>query len=202
VKQNTKEQKMDDLRDQIFGKVTGDMDIFKKLGSKIPGFSGYIERQARRDSDKLLRDMIFKRFRELEGRVSSLQKDFIAHGEIQYVDDLEAVAIKLRTFADKVRTAPRGYSGLFDAVNKNEAELQNLYEYDAAMLELADEVDRSIDNVEASVGTDGLPASIRHLETSARLCVDTYNQRENVFIATFATEGVVTDITEDIEGEG
>ncbi len=192
---------MDDLRDQIFGKVTGDMDIFKKLGSKIPGFSGYIERQARRDSDKLLRDMIFKRFRELEGRVSSLQKDFIAHGEIQYVDDLEAVAIKLRTFADKVRTAPRGYSGLFDAVNKNEAELQNLYEYDAAMLELADEVDRSIDNVEASVGTDGLPASIRHLETSARLCVDTYNQRENVFIATFATEGVVTDITEDIEGE-
>lgn len=193
---------MDDLRDQIFGKVTGDMDIFKKLGSKIPGFSGYIERQARRDSDKLLRDMIFKRFRELEGRVSSLQKDFIAHGEIQYVDDLEAVAIKLRTFADKVRTAPRGYSGLFDAVNKNEAELQNLYEYDAAMLELADEVDRSIDNVEASVGTDGLPASIRHLETSARLCVDTYNQRENVFIATFATEGVVTDITEDIEGEG
>lgn len=27
---------MDDLRDQIFGKVTGDMDIFKKLGTKIP----------------------------------------------------------------------------------------------------------------------------------------------------------------------
>jgi cytochrome c556 len=192
---------MDDLRDQIFGKVTGDLDIFKKLGSKIPGFSGYIERQARRDSDKLLRDMIFKRFRELEGRVSSLQKDFISHGEIKYVDDLEAVAIKLRTFADKVRTAPRGYSGLFDAVNKNEAELQTLYEFDAAMLELADEVDRAIDNVETSVGTDGLPASIRHLETSARLCVDTYNQRENVFIATFATEEVGTDITEDVEGE-
>jgi hypothetical protein len=87
---------MDDLRDQIFGKVTGDMDIFKKLGTKIPGFSGYIERQNRRDSDKLLRDLIFKRFREMEGRVSSLQRDFIKHGEIQYVDDLEAVAIKLR----------------------------------------------------------------------------------------------------------
>jgi len=184
---------MDDLRDQIFGKVTGDMDIFKKLGTKIPGFNGYIERQARRDSDKLLRDLIFKRFRELEGRVSALQRDFIKHGDIQQVDDLEAVAIKLRTFADKVRTAPRGYSGLFDAVNKNEAELQRLYEFDAALLELADEVDRSIDNVETSVGTDGLPAAIRHLETSAQLCVDTYNQRENVFISTFSNE--------DIEGE-
>jgi hypothetical protein len=184
---------MDDLRDQIFGKVTGDMDIFKKLGTKIPGFSGYIERQARRDSDKLLRDMIFKRFRELEGRVSALQRDFIKHGDIQYVDDLEAVAIKLRTFADKIRTAPRGYSGLFDAVNKNEAELQRLYEYDAAMLELGDEVERAVDNVEASVGTEGLPAAIRHLETSAQLSVDTYNKREDVFIQTFSTE--------DLEGE-
>ena len=184
---------MDDLRDQIFGKVTGDMDIFKKLGSKIPGFSGYIERQNRRDSDKLLRDMIFKRFREMEGRVSSLQRDFIKHGEIQYVDDLEAAAIKLRTFADKVRTAPRGYSGLFDAVKKNEEELQRLYEFDAALLEMSDEVERAIDNVEASVGTDGLPASIRYLETSAQLCVDTYNQREDVFISTFSSE--------EIEGE-
>jgi hypothetical protein len=138
--------------------------------------------------------MIFKRFRELEGRVSALQRDFIKHGEIQHVDDLEAVAIKLRTFADKVRTAPRGYSGLFDAVKKNEAELQKLYEYDAAMLELGDEVDRAIDNVEASVGTDGLPASIRHLETSAQLCVDTYNQREDVFIQTFSTEGIEGEV--------
>jgi hypothetical protein len=137
--------------------------------------------------------MIFKRFREMEGRVSSIQRDFIKHGEIQYVDDLEAAAIKLRTFADKVRTAPRGYSGLFDAVKKNEEELQRLYEFDAALLEMSDEVERAIDNVEASVGTDGLPASIRYLETSAQLCVDTYNQREDVFISTFSSE--------EIEGE-
>ena len=192
---------MDDLRDMIFGKVTGDMDIFKKLGTKIPGFSGYIERQARRDSDKLLRDMIFRRFRELEGRVSAIQRDFIKHGQIQYVDDMEAVAIKLRTFADKVRTAPRGYSGLFDAVKKNEAELQRLYEYDAAMLELADEVDRAIDNVEASVDTEGLPAAISHLETSAQLCVETYDKRVDVFIETFSTSEVETYSETDIESE-
>ena len=46
---------MDDLKDQFLGKVTGDMDVFKKILSKIPGFSGYMERQNRRDSDKLFR---------------------------------------------------------------------------------------------------------------------------------------------------
>lgn len=173
---------MDEFKDQVFGKVTGDMDPFKKILSKIPGFGGYVERQKRRDSDKLIRDTIFDRFRELEGRVSGLQRDFINQGAIFYVDDLEAAAIKLRTFADRVRTASRGYSGLFDAVDINEEELTKLYEYDAAMLDLTDEVSRAIDNVEASVGTDGLPAAIRNLQTKAQDCIDTFDRREMVIL--------------------
>jgi hypothetical protein len=174
---------MDDFQDQILGKVTGDMDVFKKILSKIPGFSGYMERQNRRDSDKLVREAIFDRFRELEGRVSRLQRDFISQGQIAYVDDLEATAIKLRTFADRVRTATRGYSGLFDAVKIGEEELAKLYEYDAAMLDQADEVGRAIDNVEASMGSDGLPAAIRHLESTALRCIETFDERERVILS-------------------
>lgn len=173
---------MDELRDKIFAKVTADTDPFKQIMSKVPGFGGYVERQSRRDSDKLIRDIIFKRFRELESRVSGIQRDFIDQGQIAYVDDLERAALQMRTFADKVRTAARGYSGLFDAVKINEAELARIYEYDAAMLELGDEVERAIDNVEASVGTDGLPAAIRHLETTSRLCVETFEKREEVLM--------------------
>ena len=173
---------MSDLIDQIFGKVTGDMDPFKKILSKIPGFSGYMERQNRRDSDKLLRETVASRFEEQWGRVSGLQRDFISRGEIAYVDDLEAAAIQLRTFADRVLRAARGYSGLFDAVKINEEELATLYKYDAAMLELADEVGRAIDNVEASVGSDGLPAAIRHLTTLARQCISVFDRREEVVL--------------------
>lgn len=171
---------MSDMKDELFGKVTGDMDIFKKLLSKIPGFKGYIERQARRDSDKLLRDTIFQLFRELEGRVSALQVEFIDQGEIAYVDDLEGAAIKLRTFADRIRTAPRGYSSLFDAVKINEEELAKLYEYDARLFDMGDLVSAAIDNVQASVGTDGLPAALRNLTSTARECVEAYERREQV----------------------
>ena len=174
---------MSDLNDSILGNITGDMDVFKKLASKIPGFQGYIERQTRRDSDKVLRDMIANKVRELENQVSGLQRDFISQGEITYVDDLEAAAIKLRTFGDRVRTAPRGYSSLFEAVKINEDELARLYEYDATLLDSLDSVSRAIDNVQASIGTDGLPASIRNLETAARDCVVAYNHRNDVITA-------------------
>lgn len=164
----------------LFEKVTGDQDFFKKIANKIPGFSGYIERSNRRAADKLLRETIADRFEELWQRVSALQVDFITQGEIIYVDDLEKAAIKIRTFIDKIRRATYGYSGFFDATKVKEEELARVYEYDDAMLGLVDEIGRAIDNIEASMGTDGLPASIRNLVAKAQDCINVYNRRDEV----------------------
>ena len=174
---------MSDLTDQIMGKVAGDVDPFKSILSKVPGFGGYVERQKRRDADKLLRESIADRMEEQWGRISAIQRDLISQGQIAYIDDLEAAAIKLRTFIDRIRRAPRGYSGMFDAVKINEVELAKLYQYDAAMLEMVDEVARAIDNVEASIGSDGLPAAIRHLVSTARSCVEIYKRRAETVYA-------------------
>jgi hypothetical protein len=170
------------MSDHIFDKVQSDMDPFKKILGYIPGFKGYVERQARRDSDKLLRETVATRFEKQWGRISDLQRELISSGDIQYVDDLEAAAIKLRAFADRVRRATRGYSGLFDAVKINEVELLQLYQYDSQMLGLSDEVARAIDNVEASMGSDGLPAALRNLKTVAQQCVDVFDLREEVIL--------------------
>ncbi len=95
---------------EIFDQVTGDQDPLTKLLGKIPGFKGYVERQSRRASDKLLRTMIADHFEALWQRISGLQKELINEGEIAYIDDLESAAIKLRQFIDRVRTASYGYS--------------------------------------------------------------------------------------------
>lgn len=172
------------MSDQLFGKISSEMDPFKQILSKIPGFSGYMERQNRRDSDKLLRETVAGRYEEQWQRISALQRDFISQGEIAYVDDLEAAAIKLRAFIDRVRRATRGYSGLFDAVKINETELAQLYQYDATLLNQVDEISRAIDNVEASVGSDGLSAAIRHLSTVAQQSVQAFDRREEVILGT------------------
>jgi hypothetical protein len=164
--------------DDYFQKVTSMQDPFKKLGSYIPGFGGYVERQSRRDADKLLRDTVARRFEEQWRRTSQMQEDMVSNGMIAYVDDMEKAAIQLRTFIDKISTAPRGYSGLFDAVKINEKELESIYQFDAAFFDLADQIARANDNVEASMGDENaLPAAIRNLTMLARLAVETYNKR-------------------------
>lgn len=187
------------MTDQFFGTVQEDMDPFKKILAKIPGFKGYIERQARRDSDKLLRDSIAERFEKEWQRISALQVEFIVQGEITYVDDLERAAIKLRTFADRIRRATRGHSSLFEAVKINEAELEKLYQYDAQLLDLADGVARAIDNLEASIGSDGLPAAIRNLTSTSQAAIEAFNLREEAVLGESPAESDTPAVTDSPE---
>ena len=173
---------MSDLGDRILSKITDSKDLLTKIGSKIPGFSGYIDRQERRNSDKLLRDTISHRVMQQHKRISDLQTDFISEGEISYLDDLEKSALRLQTFADRVRTASRGYSSLFEAVKIDEDALTKILAYDDALLEMTDGVSTAIDHVQASVGTDGLKAAIRNLQTVAQDCIDAFNKRDEIVL--------------------
>ncbi len=157
----------------FFEKVKSQVDPFKKLVSYVPGFSGYVERQNRRDADKMLRETVARRFDEQWSRVSNML--------IKYVDDLEKAALQLRTFIDKISMAARGYSGLFDAAKINEKELEGIYQFDLAFFQLTDQVKSGVDNLEASLGDEtALPASIRNLTSLARLAVETFERRSEV----------------------
>ena len=166
----------------ILGRIREEQNVFAKLLSKVPGFSGYIDRENRRSADKLLRETIATRYEEQWRRISSLQRDLISQGGIAYVDDLEGAAIKIRQFIDRVRTAAYGYAGFFDAVKVQSEELEQLYQYDLWLLSLVDEISRAIDNVEASLGTEGLPAAIRNLTRLARESVEAYEKRSQAIL--------------------
>lgn len=170
----------------LFEKVSGDLNFFQKLLAKVPGFKGYFEKQNRRASDKLLRETIANRYEEQWKRISAIQRDLISQGEIGSISGLESAAVKLRQFIDRVRTASYGYAGFFDAVKINEDELAAVYQFDLALLSGVDEISRAVDNVEASIGTDGLKAAIRNLTTLAQQSVDLFNRRKEAMIGTIA----------------
>jgi len=167
----------------LFDGVTEDQDPIKRLVSKIPGFGGYIERQNRRAADKLLRELIASKFSVVWKRVGTLQADLASAGELMYLDDLEKAAIKIQTFTDKIENASYGYSSFFDAVKINEEELKKIYQFDESLLAMEDEVSNAIGNVETSIGTDGLPAAIRHLVSLSNALVETYEGRDQLLIS-------------------
>jgi len=168
----------------LFDRVSSDQDFFTKLLGKIPGFDGYIERGNRRVADKLLRETVAARYEGHWARLSQVQRDMIRQGDISNLADVEAAAIKLRQFVDRIKTAAYGYSSFFDAVKINKMDLARVYEYDLALLETGEEVGRAIDHLEASIGSDGLTAAMRNMITVSQGCVDAFEKRNEVMMGT------------------
>lgn len=176
------------MSDDPLGKITEGKDIIGKIRNFLAEYVGYVDRENRRDGDKLLRETIEKRYDEQWGRISELQKQFIETGKLENVDELEAAALKLRAFIDRVKGAAYGYAPFFDAVRIHSEELDRIYQFDAALLEGVENVARAIDNVEASIETEGLPAAIRNLVSISQEVIDSYNRREEVILETSAQD--------------
>jgi hypothetical protein len=172
----------------LFETVKGGQDIFKKLLSYVPGFNGYVERTNRRAADKLLRDQVALKYSELAGRTSRMQKDITDAGQIDFLDDIDSVGLKLRTFTDRIKNASYGYSGFFDTVKINEKELAQIYAFDAAFFELGDQISSGLDNVEATIGSDGLKAAIRAVSDLARQAGETYDHRYQIITGSGAAQ--------------
>jgi hypothetical protein len=186
---------MTDLTSQIKDQRGG----FAKILSKIPGFKGYMEKETRRDADKLVRDVVAARFSDQLDRLTELQTDLLANAGFEYVDDVEQSAVKLRTFIDRVKTAPRGYAGLFDAVQVKEDQLDQLYNFDYQLLSEADNLAAAIDQCRVALGVmpapppaegaapapTGLAALKAAMSAVKRICTglnDLYDKRQHLLV--------------------
>jgi hypothetical protein len=186
---------MTDLTSQIKDQRGG----FAKILSKIPGFKGYMEKETRRDADKIVRDVVAAKFIDQLDRLTELQTDMLSNGGFEYVDDVEQSAVKLRTFIDRVKTAPRGYAGLFDAVQVKENQLEQLYNFDYQLLGEVDNLAGAIDHCKiamgimpapppaegqpsAATGPDALKQSIAALRRTCAGLNDLYDKREHILL--------------------
>jgi hypothetical protein len=164
----------------LFDSVKGGQDFIQKILSYVPGFKGYIERTQRRAADKLLRDQVALKYKELATRLSGMKKDFVDAGQFDLLEEVDSIHIKLMTFSDRIKNASYGYSGLFDTVKINEKELEKLYSFDLTFFEIADQISSGLDNVAAGVGGDGLKAALRSVDGLALLVGETYDKRYQI----------------------
>lgn len=170
----------------LFETIQSHRDPFTKLLTYIPGFSGYLERQHRREADKMLRDQVALRYGELHKRLFDIKKDMVDAGQFDLLEEIDSLGLKLNTLADRLKTASYGYAGFFDSVKINEEELAQLYAFDAAFFEIADHIDRGLDNITAAIGSEGLKSAIRAVQTLATEALQTFDKRYQVITGSAA----------------
>lgn len=169
----------------------------KELLLKVPGFKGYIELEDRRTADKLLRDAVANSYQEQLDRLTAVQTVFVDRGDLEYVDDLEAVVVKLRTFIDRISHATYGYSSFFSAVKIDAEKLDKIYDYDQALFAGIDCLSDALESLETTEDPEQLKALITDLKKQARDIVTKADKRKDVI----TSEDEITSDGEIIEGE-
>jgi len=112
-------------------------DIFDKIGSLIPGYRGYAERDGRRNCDKLLRVGLADKIAGIEKALYERINEAIKNKDKELMHSLEDCRKQLNTFNSKVRYAPYGESSFFADGQIKEDELLNIYQLD---LDLAEDI--------------------------------------------------------------
>lgn len=126
----------------MYSKIKGDASGLEQLLAKLPGLSGYMEREQRRAADQLLRQTVAARLEETRLALSevhqALNRDIVT--AITYAEPLGRVDTRLMGLIGKIHDAPVGYAGFFDAVKVREEELAQLYEFDEQMVVYAEQL--------------------------------------------------------------
>jgi len=109
-------------------------NIFDKIGSLIPGYRGYAERDSRRNCDKLLRNSIAVELDKCSNLINDKIKIEVKNKRLYLLQDLEDCRQKLNTLSDKIKYAPYGESSFFADTLIKENELEYIYKFDYQIL--------------------------------------------------------------------
>ncbi len=120
------------------------VNIFDKIGSLIPGYTGYAERNNQRQCDKLLREKVAFTINSSEKIMSKRIAASIKANEHAQINESEECRKKLNTIRDKIKFAPYGESAFFSSTQLKENELLAIYQKDLAILDKANDINRII----------------------------------------------------------
>lgn len=168
---------MSDLYDQIVSQ----RGSLERLVARIPGFGGYIDRDARRTADRVVRDHIASALAQRINRLAQIEKTLLDGGGLQYMSETRSAKSRLQTLHDRVRAAAPGYAGLDDEIKIREAELDKLYSFDEALVRYVDKFDDALNTLEQAAGSKtGIEDAIAALDKLAIEANEAFSLREDV----------------------
>jgi hypothetical protein len=153
---------------------------FEKLTSKIPGYSGYVDKERRRDTDKLQREHIADRLRGFKNPLTDVMRGLSSGGRLFEVSPVDHDIKKLDRIENRIRFASYGYAGFFDVVKVDGPRLDYIYQTDLALIEHVDQLEASINQLKGMYGTaDGLRTAASQVDAALDTLEKAFEARFN-----------------------
>jgi hypothetical protein len=119
-------------------------NLLEKLADAIPGLKGYRDKESRRDTDKRFREYLANRIDTSSDAIDDIKRRQVNEKRLDGLADWDRLSQKLFKVSNSIRHATYGYSGFFDQVKIQEAELDRLYQYDLSLVADVEALEKSL----------------------------------------------------------
>lgn len=152
-------------------------NLLEELGAKIPGFRGYLDRELRRDVDKMQRDWLANQVDRARFALNGTIRAWTKAGRLDVLSTAGSVEKALDRLANRIRHADYGASGFFDVVKIRDAELEKIYAFDLALSETVEYLALQVEQLPPSSDDD----TVNRLYDAVQAADRRFDERATVF---------------------
>ncbi|MGE3796216.1 MAG: hypothetical protein AB7G88_00125 [Thermomicrobiales bacterium] len=131
------------------------MDRIETFLDGLPGYSGYRDKERRRDTDRRLRESIANQLESIAQRVERGGASLVAQRQLDAVSGIESLVRQLNHAGNLVRTQRYGYGGIFSDTPVDERALNQLYLFDKGLGMKVSQLDSQLSSIEADLAHGG-----------------------------------------------
>lgn len=109
------------------------MERISNLLNRVPGYTGYRDKENRRDEDKRIREAVASEITAQVDHLNRYNAELSSEREFSHLSRIEGLIGKVRLLGDRIRTASYGYGGLFSDRDIDATALDQLRQFDLSL---------------------------------------------------------------------
>jgi hypothetical protein len=145
-------------------KVEEETRLLEKVMLAVPGFRGYKAKELRREADRLVRDSLYRKLETIRRDFEIIFQD-LSDNRLEYLEELNRLIAKIDTLSERINHASYGYSGFYDAVKIEEADLDNMLSFDSSLLDGVAKMADATAAFKSDMSEDKFDAASQHITT-------------------------------------
>jgi hypothetical protein len=147
---------------------------------KIPGFRGYLDKENRRESDALQREWLADRLQRCKRALDDHTRTLADRGQITELPQYDRLRGRLDKLIGRIKGAMHGYSGVFDLVRVDEAQLDRVYEHDVILTERIETLASNVEKLKGSPAENDAAALIQSATSELDEAERAWDEREDL----------------------
>lgn len=118
----------------FYEKAKGEMKLSERILAELPGFRGYKEKELRRESDRLLRNHIYRKLMEARKDLKEVFQRLSDRRIHEVLTDMDRFLMRFDRISEKINHASYGYAGFFNILKVEEEKLDIMIAFDNELL--------------------------------------------------------------------